>query len=453
MSEKKGILKFDKYSLLEAASPFIGFAAAIVILFVIVILVGESPARALSAIIRFSMGNTGRLMTVFSIAIPLFISGLAVSFAFRAGVFNIGANGQYLVGGMVGAIAGIYLDLPSFIHIPVVVLASMLGGALWAAIPAIMKVKKGVHEVITTIMFNNIALALVNYMVNGPLLGVEGGSSLEPQTAQIHESALFGKLNYLFRGAPASDPAFRWGPALIMNAIVLAGLFFLFKKILALFNITGKKKEEKTEKQKSGLFAWVSKNREYLIAGLLSIVAIRIVHFIIQTVSLNIPEHVYLDYSLIIAIIMGTFVWFFLFKLRFGFEVRSVGTAIDVSKYSGMNVKRIQLGAFLFSGALAGLIGTQEIFAIRGFYTYQLAANLGFDGIAIALIGRNSPIGVVFSSILFAFLKQAGYGMQLYTSVPNSVIYVITGLMIIFIVVTNEILTRYIRALRKKEAQ
>jgi simple sugar transport system permease protein len=101
---------------------------------------------------------------------------------------------------------------------------------------------------------------------------------------------------------------------------------------------------------------------------------------------------------------------------------------------------------------LAGLIGTQEIFAIRGFYTFEIASGLGFDGIAIALIGRNSPIGVVFASLLFAFLRQSGYGMQLFTSVPNSVIYVITGLMILIIVVINEITTRYVRALRKKEA-
>jgi simple sugar transport system permease protein len=115
-------------------------------------------------------------------------------------------------------------------------------------------------------------------------------------------------------------------------------------------------------------------------------------------------------------------------------------------------VKRVQVTAFLMSGALAGLIGLQEIFAIRGFYTYEIASGLGFDGIAIALIGRNSPIGVAFAAVLFAFLRQSGYGLQLYTSVPNSVIYVITGLMILFIVVINEVVSRYVRALRKKEA-
>jgi len=361
-------LKLDKYRALEVLAPILGFLASLVVLLIIAAAVGETPGRTVSAIIRFTVGTGARLATVFSVAIPLFIAGLAVAVAFRAGVFNIGAEGQYFIGGLVGALAGIYLPLPRAIHLPVVVLAAMAGGALWAAIPAILKVTKGIHEVISTIMFNNIALALVNYLVNGPLSG-RGEKSLEPQTYKILATALFGKLNAAFR-----------------------------------------------------------------------------------FVGLNVPEHVYMDYSLIVAIIMGFLVWFLLFRMRFGFEIRAVGVSLDVSRYSGIRVKQVQIGVFLISGALAGLVGLQEIFAIRGHYTFEIASGLGFDGIAIALIGRNSPVGVIFSAILFAFLKQAGYGLQLYTSVPNAIIYLITGLMILFIVVINEIVTRYIRALRKKEA-
>jgi len=359
--------RLDKYRLLEILAPVLGFLASVLLLLIIAALVGESPARAVGAILKFTVGTGARLAAVFSVAIPLFISGLAVAIAFRANVFNIGVEGQYFIGGLVGAVAGIYLPLPRVVHLPVVVLAAMAGGALWAAIPAVLKVTKGIHEVISTIMFNNIAFALVNFLVNGPLSG-RGAQSLEPQTRKILPTALFGKLNSWFRA-----------------------------------------------------------------------------------VGLNIPDHVYMDYSLIVAILMGFLVWFILFRLRFGFEVRAVGTSLEVSRYAGIRVRRTQLGVFLISGAVAGLIGLQEVFAIRGLYTFQIASGLGFDGIAIALIGRNSPVGVIFSAILFAFLKQAGYGLQLYTSVPNAVIYVITGLMILFIVVINEIVTRYIRALRKKE--
>ncbi len=277
-------------------------------------------------------------------------------------------SGQYFFGAMTGAMAGIYLPLPAWLHVPVVVLAAMLGGMLWALVPALLKVGRGIHEVITTIMFNSIALALVNWLVNGPLSGVEG-ASLEAQTRRIQPTAVFHKLNAGFR-------ALGW----------------------------------------------------------------------------NVPDHVYLDYSLVIAVIAGFVVWFFLFRLRGGFDLRAVGTSVDVSRYAGIRVKSVQLGAFLASGAIAGLVGLQEVFAIRGFYTYEIASGLGLDGIAIALIGRNSPLGVVFSALLFAFLKMAGYGLQIYTKVPNSVIYVITGLMILFIVVTNELVAKYIRALRKKEA-
>jgi ABC-type uncharacterized transport system permease subunit len=361
-------LRLDRYRLMELLAPVLGFLASLAVLLIIAGVVGETPENAIRAILKFTVSNASRLASVFSVAIPLFISGLAVAIAFRAGVFNIGAEGQYFIGGLVGALAGIYLHLPKAIHLPVVVLAAMAGGALWAAVPAVLKVTKGVHEVISTIMFNNIALALVNFLVNGPLSG-RGEASLEPQTRKILPTALFGKLNHWF-----------------------------------------------------------------------------------QAIGLNVPNHVYLDYSLIVAIIMGVLAYILLFRLRFGFEIRAVGTSIDVSRYAGIRVGSVQLGVFLISGAVAGLIGMQEIFAIRHHYTFEIASGLGFDGIAIALIGRNSPIGVVFSAILFAFLKQAGYGLQLYTSVPNSIIYIITGLMIVFIVIINEVVTGYIRALRKKEA-
>jgi simple sugar transport system permease protein len=268
----------------------------------------------------------------------------------------------------VGTLAGIYLPLPPILHIPVVVIAAMLGGALWAFIPAVLKAVRGIHEVITTIMFNNIGLALVNYLVNGPLSGMQKGVSLEPQTRKILGSAVFGKLNGFFRS-----------------------------------------------------LGW------------------------------NVPNYVYLDYSLVVALIMGVVVWFLLFRTRQGFEIRAVGTSTDVSRYAGIRVNQVQVGAFLLSGALAGLIGLQEIFAIRGFYTYNIASGLGFDGIAISLIAKNHPVGVVFSSLLFAFLKQAGYGLQLSTKVPNSVTYAIQGLMILFIVAINAVMIRAVRALRKRE--
>ncbi len=363
------IRRISRLDLLAVAAPFIGFLAALVILLIIVVAVGESPAKAVDAIVRITTGNPSRLATVLSQAIPLFLAGIAVAIAFRASVFNIGVEGQYFFGGFVGALAGIYFQLPPFLHIPVVVIFSMIGGAMWAAIPAVLKVKRGVHEVITTIMFNNIAVLLINYLVNNVVSGIQSGESLEPQTAPIRDSALFGKINWFFRS-----------------------------------------------------LGW------------------------------NIGDHVYLDYSLLVAIIMGFLLWFLIFKTRYGFEVRSVGTAMDASRYSGIKVERVQVGSFLLSGGLAGLIGLQEIFAIRGFYTYEIARGLGFDGIAIALIGRNNPVGVVFGALLFSFLKQAGYGMQLYTSVPNSVTDVITGAMIIIIVVTNEIIARYIKQVRQREA-
>ena len=358
-----------RYAIFERAAPFIGFIASAIVLVGIVIVLGENPANALSAIYKFTLQTSAKLAAVLSVSIPFYLSGLAVALAFKAGIFNIGVEGQYFVGGFTAALVGIYLHVPPAIHIPLVVLAAMLGGALWAFVPTILKVKRGIHEVITTILFNNIAIALVTYFVNNPFTGLQKGQSLEPQTRKILPTAIFEKLNGLFRS-----------------------------------------------------LGW------------------------------NVPDYVYLDYSLVVAIIFGAVIWFLLARTRYGFEIRAIGTSIDVSRYAGIRVDRVQIGAFLASGALAGLIGLQEIFAIRGFYTYSLASGLGFDGIAISLIGRNSPVGVIFSAGLFGFLRQAGYGLQLFTRVPNSVTYAIEGLMILFIVVINEILVRAVRGMRKKEA-
>jgi general nucleoside transport system permease protein len=360
--------RFSSHLILSQAAPFIGFLASMVVLVAIVILMRESPLKAVEAVYKFSLSNAAKLAAVLSISIPYYLSGLSIAIAFRAGVFNIGNEGQYFVGGLVGALAGIYLPMPAWLHIPVVVISAMLGGALWALVPAVLKASRGISEVITTIMFNNIGAALVNYLINGPLSGMARGVSLEPQTKKILPTALFGKLNGFFRS-----------------------------------------------------LGW------------------------------KVPDYVYLDYSLVVAIVMGIVIWFLLFRTRQGFEIRAVGTSTDVSRYAGIKVQRVQIGAFLLSGALAGLIGLQEIFAIRGFYTYNIASGLGFDGIAISLIAQNHPVGVVFSSLLFGFLKQAGYGLQLSTKVPNSVTYAIQGLMILFIVAINAVIVRAVRSLRRKE--
>lgn len=354
--------------LLSQSAPFIGFLASMVVLLAIVVLMKESPLKAIGAVYKFSLSNAAKIASVLSIAIPYYLSGLSIAIAFRAGVFNIGNEGQYFVGGLTGALAGIYLHLPPVLHVAVCVVAAMAGGALWALVPAVLKAVRGINEVITTIMFNNIGLALVNFLVNGPLSGMAKGVSLEPQTKKILPTALFGKLNGFFR-----------------------------------------------------------------------------------SIGWKVPDYVYLDYSLIVAIIMGVVIWFLLFRTRQGFEIRAVGTSVDVSRYAGIKVKSVQVSAFLLSGAIAGLIGLQEIFAIRGFYTYQIASGLGFDGIAISLIAQNHPVGVVFSSLLFAFLKQAGYGLQLSTKVPNSVTYAIQGLMILFIVAINAVVVRAVRSMRRKE--
>ena len=355
---------------LEQSAPFIGFLASMAVLTVIIMGLGESPRKAFRGIYKFSLSDAAKLAAVLSISIPYYLSGLSIAIAFRAGVFNIGNEGQYFVGGMVGAIAGVYFHLPSVLHIPVVIIFSMAGGALWALVPAVLKASRGISEVITTIMFNNIALALVNLSRERPAVsGIGKGTSLEPQMKKLLPTAMFGKLNGFFR-----------------------------------------------------------------------------------SIGWNVPNYVYLDYSLIVAVIMG--LADLVPPLPHPAGLRDPGgrhVHRCVALCGGQGEAGCRSAPSCFPEPLPGSSACRRSSPSAGFTPTTLPPGLGFDGIAISLIAKNSPVGIVFSSALFAFLKQAGYGLQLFSKVPNSVTYAIQGIMILFIVAINEILVRAARSLRKKE--
>src|SRR5918996_1150850 len=155
--------------LVQSIAVAVAFLFAGLVGSVIILAYGESPGFVSSTLWQFSTARVSDVARVLEQATPLIFSALAVAVAFKAGMFNIGVEGQYIVGMMTATMAAVWLDLPAALHLPLVVLAPMAGSMTWAFVPAILKVKTGAHEVVTTIMMNGIAISLVAWALLNPL--------------------------------------------------------------------------------------------------------------------------------------------------------------------------------------------------------------------------------------------------------------------------------------------
>jgi len=295
------------------------------------------------------------------ISTPYIFAGLAVALGFRCGLFNIGAEGQYFIGGLATVFVGYSLKgVPWFIHLPLALLAGMAGGAFWAAIAGFLKAKVGAHEVINTIMLNYISYRLADYLlqVGGPMARPD---DFRPISPEIEPSA------YLPQFFPDN-------PAASLNV---------------------------------GIF--------------LALAAVAIVYWL-------------------------------LFKTTLGFEIRSVGANPRASRTAGISVSRSFVLAMAISGALAGLAGSHDILGVIHYMPNAFNAGYGFDSIALALLGKSHPVGVLLSALLFGFLRAGAQRMQAPPAfVPIDIISVLQGLIIIFIAAPEVI--RYIYRIRApKEA-
>jgi simple sugar transport system permease protein len=270
-------------------------------------------------------------------ATPYIFAGLSVALGFRAGLFNIGAEGQFFIGALCSAYVGYSIkDLPMIIHLPLAIGAGALGGAIWGMIPGYLKARFGAHEVVNTIMMNWIAFRLSDWLLTGPMQA----SNFRPVTPNVSASA---ELPRFFE-----DP-----------------LRFNLGFFLAL------------------LFAYI--------------------------------------------------VYWFLFKTTLGFEVRSVGANPDAAKYAGMNIIKNFVLVMAFAGALAGLAGTAQVLGVDHWVGQGFSAGYGFDAIALALLGKSHPFGVVLAALLFGFLRSGATNMQSIAGIPVDIISIIQGLVIVFI--------------------
>ncbi len=275
-------------------------------------------------------------------ATPLIFTGLAVAIGFRAGLFNIGGQGQLIVGAVGALIAGFTFSLPSFLHIPLALLAGTLAGAIWGGISGLLKARTGAHEVITTIMLNFIALFLMRWSLKTDFIRIEGRQ--DPISKSIENSA------YLPR-----------------------------------------------------LFGFLETTQARVHLGF------------------------------IVALAAAWFMYWLLFKSTIGYEFRATGYNPDAARYGGMNVTGIYVLVMAVAGGMAGMGGAVEIQGLHHSVVDGFQGTLGFDAIALALLGRSHPAGVVLASLLFGALVSGGRTMQAQTDVPIDLILVVQALVIMFI--------------------
>jgi general nucleoside transport system permease protein len=289
-----------------------------------------------------------------------------VAVAFKAGLFNIGVEGQYLLGMVAATAAAVFLDfLPGPLHLLAVILAAMAGSTVWAAVPAVLKVKTGAHEVVTTIMMNGIAVSFLAWALNNPLRTSETGF-LDLRSDRFSESALVPRL---------------------ADSLGLGE---------------------------------------------------------------QIPSSVYLSWLFPLAILACVLVWFLLHRTRLGYEVRAVGLSPGTAEAGGISIGATQIKVFLISGALAGFVGLNHLLVDAGFLGTNYETLLGFTGIAVAFLGRNHPAGIVLAAVLFGILSRGQDGLAVSTKLPQEIVIILQGLLILSVVIAYEITRRVLLRRRQR---
>ncbi|MDC3416339.1 ABC transporter permease [Aquibacillus salsiterrae] len=324
---------------------------------IIMLIFGYNPIAGYIALWNGAFGNVYFFGETIRQITPYILTGLAVAFAFRSGLFNIGAEGQVIVGWLASVWVGASIQAPTIIHLPLTIIAAALAGALWGFLPGLLKAKRGVHEVIITIMMNYIALHVANYLIRNVL------TDKSDSTAPIENTASL---------------ASEW-----------------------LMEITGYSR---------------------------------------------------MHYGILIALFAAVIMWFLLEKTTIGYELRAVGYNQHASNYAGMNVGKNIILAMMISGGFAGLAGAMEGLGTFGYMSANSSfTNLGFDGIAVALLGGNTALGSVIAAFLFGILKIGALNMPTSAGVPSELVEIDIALIIYFVASSYIIRWTLLRFFKKEE--
>ena len=303
------------------------------------------PATILQSFVALADGALGSVNAVsetLTAAIPLVLAGLGIGLAFRAGLFNIGAEGQMVVGGLATAVASFSITgVPMVIHLPLALLIGLSVGALYAGIAGVLRAVTGAHEVISTIMLNLISFRLLDYFLRQPYIQKEGRS--DPISRAVLDSAELPRLLSFI------DPNMR------------------------------------------------------------------------------------LHFGLFIMLAAVVLVWWLLFRSKLGFAFRISGENPDAARYAGIRAGLTIVLAMMIAGALAGLAGAAQVSGVLGRATPGFTAGIGFDAIAVALLGRSHPVGILLAGLLFGGLEAGGRQMQVGAGVSIDMISIMQALIIIFV--------------------
>lgn len=329
----------------ELLFPLIAVVSAFVVGGVLVLLIGDNPIEAYRLLIGSALSWPDGIGYTLFHATPLIFTGLAVLVGFRCGLFNIGAEGQLYVAAFATAWVGITLaNLSAWFLIPLCFIAAIATGAVWGAIPGVLKARFGSHEVINTIMLNFIAVALTSYFTQY-YFKTPGDPIL--QTRPIGDGAHIARLGKLFPGF---------------------------------------------------------------------------------------PERIPLNLAFILALLACLLVYLFLWRTKWGYEIRATGSNPTAAEYGGISIRKQIILAMAVSGALAGMVGINEVMGYRYRYYDGFSDNYGFTGIAVALLGRNHPVGVILSALLFAVLQHGGIYVDGFSEhVTKDIVQVLQGIIILFV--------------------
>lgn len=294
------------------------------------------PITAYGAVLEGALGGPKAIANTLNSATPLIFTGLSVAFGFRAGLFNIGANGQLLMGAFFSAIIGSIVGIPFPIALLLAIVAGAIGGAIWGLIPGVLKAWRGAHEVVVTIMLNSTAYLLLNLLASQVF---KDPAATFPRTAPVSPEAIL--------------------PIILADTRLHGGI--------------------------------------------------------------------------VLALLTAVVIWFLLFKTTLGFEIRTVGANASAARYAGIRPGAITVLTMSIAGALAGMGGSVEILGITKSYPAEYIVNFGFDGIAVALLGRAHPIGVVGGALLFGVMRAGAGSMQRATDIPVDIISIVQGVILLFI--------------------
>ena len=350
-------------------APLLAAAVAIAVSSIALWIAGDDPVEAFREMWQ-TIDSTESVVIIINKAVPFYVAGVAVAIAFKMNLFNIGAQGQYLLATMFAAAIGAAVNLPPPIHVAFIVLVAMFVGALWASIAGVLKVTRNVNEVISTIMLNYIATGILAFVIFEIDFFRNQNVELVAETRPLPDSARLPPLNRLF-----------------------------------------------------------------------------------EVFGFHFADGVTLQGFLPYAIILGILYYLMLNRSRFGFDLRISGLNPAAARSAGVNPKAMVIKTIVLSGAVAGLIGMSNLLADPQFGKYgdQFPKTLGFTGIAIALLGRNHPVGIAAAALVWATIERATQRLSL-LGIPQEVGLILQGTFLLAAVIAYEVVNRRNQEAAAKEA-